>query len=104
MASAASELARVVGLGIELERREEVGGDDLGELLVAVQPLLLEIGGRRQMPRLALLARERFVRNLAQEVLEKAVLPALGRAGVGLERQDLLPQRGPPAGVELGVA
>ncbi len=56
------------------------------------------------MPRLALLARERFVGHLAQEVLEKAVLPALGRAGIGLEREHLFPHECRQHAIELGVA
>ena len=81
-----------------------MGGDDLDELLVAVLPLLLEVSGRRQMPRLALFARERLVRHLAQEILEEAVLPALGRAGVDLKREDLLPHERRQQGVEIAVA
>ena len=38
----------------------------------------------------SLTSRQRLVGNVAHEVLEKAVLPMLGRAGVRLDGQDLL--------------
>ena len=75
------QLERIGCVGVELERREQVRGDDLDELVVALLPLLLEMRGRRQMPRLALLARERLVRHLAQEILEEAELPRSGDRG-----------------------
>ena len=98
------ELACVACLGIELESREDMGGDDLDELLVAVLPLLLEVSGRRQMPRLALFARERLVRHLAQEVLEEAELPALGRAGIRPGARGPPSARAPPASVSRSLS
>ncbi len=85
------QLERIGCVGVELERRQQVRGDDLHELVVALLPLLLEIRGGRNVPRLALLPRQCLVGDLAQEILEEAVLPTLGRAGISLKREDLLP-------------
>jgi len=42
------------------------------------------------MTSLAVSARERLVGNVADEVLQESVLPALGRAAVGIETEHLL--------------
>ena len=65
-------------------------GDDLDGLLFTIEPLLLHVLGRCQMPSLALAPRHRLVGNLAEQVLQEAVLPALRGAQIRLEREDLL--------------
>ena len=98
------QLERIGCVGVELERRQQVRGDDLHELVVPLLPLLLQIRGGRNVPRLALLPRQCLVGDLAQEILEEAVLPALGRAGIRLEREDLLPHERHQQRVEVTVA
>ena len=85
-----AELSGFVGVGLELERGEVMRGDDLDDLLLATRPRRLEERGCGEMPGLAIALRERLVRDVSHEVLEEAVLPPFGRAGVGLEEEDLL--------------
>ena len=51
---------------------------------------------------LALLLRERLVGHVLDDVLQERVLAALGRAGVGLDREDLLAQQPCQQRLELG--
>ena len=71
------------------QRRAE-GRDNLGHLLLRALERLLECNGRGEVPRLAVAAGERLVGDLPHELLEEAVLAALGRARIGLEREHLL--------------
>ena len=77
-------------------------GDDLDDLLLD-QRLLEERRGR-EMPRLAVGLGERLVGDLAQQVLEEAVLPVLRRARVGLDAEDLLAGERGEDRLELGLA
>ncbi len=61
--------------------------DDLA--LVRARQRLEELRGAEVLG-LALSLRERLVGDVAHDVLEERVLTALGRAGVGLDREDLL--------------
>ena len=81
----AGDLACVVGVGICVARGEIVGGDDLDHLVVA---LVQSRGG--EVTRLALVLREHVVRDPAHEILQEAVLPALGRERVVLQPQHFL--------------
>ena len=80
---------------------------------------MLEVPGGRQVAGLLLLARERVVRDPLDEGLEKGVVATLGRARVGLERQQVLahercedglqrllvhPGQGSQAGLREGLA
>ena len=76
-------------------------GDDLDDLLLD-QRLLEERGGG-EVPRLAVGLRERLVGDLAQQVLEEAVLAVLGRARVGLDAEDLLAGERGEDRLELGL-
>jgi hypothetical protein len=51
---------------------------------------------------LALLLRERVVGDLPHKVLQEAVLAALGRPGVGLQREDLLAEQRLEQRLDLG--
>src|SRR5262249_24935423 len=72
-----------------VERGQVVRGDDLDGLVLERRALEERSGG--EVPRLAVGLRQRVVGDLAEQILEEAVLPVLGRAGVGLEPEDLLP-------------
>ena len=65
---------------------------DFDDLVLLADPALLDECCGGQMLSLSILLGQRVVRDLAHQVLEEAVLPALGRARVGLERQHLLAQ------------
>ena len=67
-------------------------GDDLGDLVFGEAGR--EMFCRCKMAGLALVAGERLVGDVADEVLEKTVLAVLGRTRVGLQRQDLLAHEG----------
>ena len=85
--------AKRVGIGrvgLELEGGEVVGRDDLDHFLFSPAPARLEEAGRGQVPHLAVAARERLVRDVADEVLQEAVLAALRRTRIQLEEHDLL--------------
>ena len=55
------------------------------------------------MPGATLSLRERLVGDVAHEVLEEAVLAVLGRAGVGLHAEHLLPREGSEQRLDLGI-
>ena len=55
------------------------------------------------MPRLALALRERLVGDVADEVLQEAVLAVLGRARVGLDAEHLLAHQRGEQRLELGL-
>ena len=111
-AFAASEAARSRGpdehlagrradlLGVRVVRAgavgvEVVGGDDLDDLVLLGAPDRRQELRGREVLRLALLLRDRLVGDVLDDVLEERVLAALGRARVGLDREDLLAdQRG----------
>ena len=65
--------------------------------------LCLEVRGGGEVAALAVAAGERLVGDAADEVLEEAVLAALGRARVGLDAEDLLPYEASQERVELGL-
>jgi hypothetical protein len=72
-----------------LVRRQVMRGEHLDDLLLGGERLLdLRCGG--EMAGLALALRERLVGDTTHEVLEEAVLPVLGRAWIGLDREHLL--------------
>ena len=75
-------------------RVQVVGREDAGRLVVAE---LLEVAGRREVPRPAIAPGERPVGDLAQERLGEAVLAALRRPRVGVEDEDLAPDERPQA-------
>ena len=58
--------------------------------LVVVSEGSAQVGGGGEVPGTTLSLRERLVGDVAHEVLEKAVLAVLGRAGVGLHAEHLL--------------
>ena len=67
-----------------------MGGDDLDDLLLGDAEARLEVSGGGQVAALPVAARERLVGDAADEVLEEAVLAALGGARVGLDAEHLL--------------
>src|SRR5262249_22752033 len=77
-------------------RRRFVGGDevrrhDLGDLVLGRPPVVLDELHRREMTCLAFGLRESLVGDYAQEILQEPVLTSLGRAWIGLQAEDLLP-------------
>src|SRR5450759_590257 len=66
-----------------------------------VGPEALEEAGGSEMAGLSVAPCERVVGDLADERLDESVLAALGRAGVGLEREELAADEGAEARVEL---
>ena len=99
-----AKLSCFLGVGLELERGEVVRGHDLDDLLLAARPRGLEERSCGEMPGLAIALRERLVGDASNEVLEKAVLPAFGRARVGLEEEDLLAHEAPRSGSRSSFA
>ena len=68
---------RVLGVREGRVGVEVVRGEDLGDLvLLAIG--VLEVRGRREVPRAALVAGERLVGDVTDEILEEAVLAVLG--------------------------
>ena len=65
-----------------------VSGERAGQLVLASA---FEEAGRGEVPGPAVAPGQRAVRDLADERLDEAVLAALGRSRVGLEREDLAP-------------
>ena len=82
-------LAGVGRLGIRLVRVDVVGGDHLGDL-VLVRERRAQVRGRGEVAGTPLVPRQRLVGDVADEVLQEAVLPVLGRARVGLQAEHLL--------------
>ena len=78
---------------------EQVRGDHLGYLLLGERSR--EVLGGGQVLGAALLLRQRLVRDLAEQVLEEAVLAVLGRARVGLEAEHLLADQAGEQRLEL---
>ena len=75
VSSSASDLGRVVCIGDGAVGLEQVGCDDLCNLVVGDRGR--EMRGSREMPALALVARERLVGDVTDEILEEAVLAVL---------------------------
>ena len=79
---------------------EVVAGERAGEL---IGPERLEEAGGGEVAGLAVAPGERVVGDLPDERLDEGVLAALGRAGVGLEGEELAPDEGAQAGLQLGL-
>ncbi len=84
------DLGRVVGLRRRLVGGEVVGGDDLDHLVLLAGEGGGQVLGRSQVAVAAVALGERLVGNVADEVLQEAVLAVLGRARVGLDAEHLL--------------
>jgi len=69
-----------------------MGGDDLDELVLVAPEREQEPGGREVL-RLPLAKRQRLVGDALDDVLEEGVLATLGRARVGLDGEDFLPEQ-----------
>ena len=75
-------------------------GEYFRDLLLASE-CSLDVFGRSEVSHPALPLRERLVGNVADEVLQEAVLAVLRRRGIGLHAEDLLPRERPEKRVEL---
>ena len=84
-----AHLRRVRGLGIRFVGVDVVRGHDLCDLVLLGERRAQE-RRCREVARPPLVARQRLVRDVADEVLQEAVLAVLGRARVGLQAQHLL--------------
>ena len=80
---------RGIAVGSEIVARERTR-----EL---IGPEALEVASGGEVTALAVALGERVVRDLAHEGLDEGELAALGRAGVGLEDQELAPDEGAKA-------
>ena len=96
LAGAEQRLARLLAhflgvgrVGRRLVRVEVVRGDHLGDLVV-VGECLVQVFRGCEMACPPLAFRQRLVCDVANEVLQEAVLAVLRRAGVGLEAEHLL--------------
>ena len=96
------DLGRVDRVGIEPVRLDEVRRDDLGQLVLGRRGG--EMLGGREVARAPLPSGECLVRDVADEVLQEAVLAVLRRARVGLKRDDLLAHERMKQCVELRLA
>ena len=83
------------GVGVEVVR-----GNDLGNL-VFIGERIRQVCSSGEMACAALLLRKRLVRDVAHEVLEKAVLAVLRRRWIGLNAQDLLARKRAKKRIEL---
>src|SRR5450631_795753 len=79
----------VGGGGVRVVRVHQVGGDDLGDLLL-LSPRTRQIRGRREVTQLALPAGQCSVSHAADQVLHEDVLAALWRTRVRLDREEVL--------------
>ena len=84
------DLGRVVGLRRRLVGGDVVGGDDLDHLVLLPGEGGGQVLGRCEVAGAALALGERLVGDVADEILEEAVLAVLGRARVGLDAEHLL--------------
>ena len=85
------DLADVGVFGQRVGRAQQMRGDDLRDVVVGALERLLERADRGQVARLPVAAGKGLVGDLAQELLQEAVLPALRLTRVGLQREHLLP-------------
>ena len=83
-------VGRIVRVRDRLVGVEQVGGDDLDDVVVLVAGSRDQVVGRREVPRPPVALRHHVVRHPTDEVLEEAELAALGGQRVGPQRQDLL--------------
>jgi hypothetical protein len=72
-------------------RIQEVSGDDLGDLVRVDAGVSREVRRGGEVLRLPITSAERLVRDPLHERLQEAVLASLGRAGIGVEHEHLLP-------------
>ena len=93
VARAAAQVCGVRRVRHCLERGHVVRGDDLDDLVLLGAEGVREELRRGEVLRLALAARERFVCDALDDVLQERVLAALGRQRIGLDGEDLLAQR-----------
>ena len=99
LASLGSDLVCLLGcslVGVEVVRRDNL--DDLFLLAERAQ-----VPGRCKVEGLPLLAGERVVGDLSDEILEEGVLAALRRHGVGAQGEDVLSDQRREQRLELGV-
>ncbi len=80
---------RIGRVGDRLGRGQVVRREHLGDLVLGGKRAL-QVLGRGEVASPALAFRQRLVGDMAHEVLQEPVLPLLGRAWVGLQREDLL--------------
>ena len=80
---------------------EVMAGQPTGDL---VRPEALEEPGRCQVTGLPIALRQGVVRDLADQSLDESVLAPFGRAGIGLEREQLALDERPQTGLDLVLA
>ena len=78
-------------------------GDHLDDLVLVGGERGAQVRGRGEVPGPALALRERLVGDVADEVLEEAVLAVLGRARVGLHAEHLLADERCEQRLDLGL-
>ena len=100
LARSGADRVRIRRLGVRFARGEVVRGHHLRCLRLLAEAL--EPRRSRQMPGLPLGSRERLVGDLPEQVLQEAVLAALGRARVGFQAENLLSRKASEKRLELG--
>ena len=78
LAGARPDLGRILGVRLRLVGGEVVGGDDLDDLLLRLAEARFEQRGGRQVTTLSLTTGQRLVGDALDQILQEAVLPALG--------------------------
>ena len=96
-ASLGCDRGAFVALGAGPVRVQVVRREDAGDLVIVEA---FEIARRRQVPRAAVPAREGPVRDLSDEPMDEAVLPALRRPRVHVELEELAPDEIAKPGLE----
>ena len=91
---------RIVCVGGGVVGGEVVEGNDLDDFLFA--PALFELVCGHEVPCFAVGSGQCFVGDLAEQVLEEAVLAVLGGARVGLDAEDFFAGEGGEERLELG--
>src|SRR5205823_8228792 len=78
LSGARPDLGRILGVRLRLVGGEVVGGNDLDDLLLGLAEAGFEQCGCRKVTGLTLTTRKRLVGDALDQVLQEAVLPALG--------------------------
>ena len=98
-----SNVGGIVRVRDRLVGVEQVGGDDLDDVVVLVAGHGDQVIGGREVARPPVALRHHVVRHPTDEVLEEAELAALGGERVGPQRKDLLANQRVEDPAQLGL-
>ena len=88
-----ADLGDVAVVGYRVEGVDIVPGDDVDDLLTVTRERRPQVGSNREVPCLAVAARQRLVGDLPQHLLGESVVPPLRRPRIGGHLQDLAAQQ-----------